>query len=280
MIPGEIFTSFAEFQGIASVKWLWVSSSAPRTFVSSFPFPEKLLSCTDGLGSTDLPHRWLCRDSLSSPRTMWSAVIKSPEIFRSRHDCTSSFCTLGSQADVAISVLREVRKNCACPITLLRGSEPDSREELAGASLCSGTLSSTRLSVNSSNHSGRSRNGFPRTFSLSPFFFVLFFGFCWFMATGLHAVLLELSLLVDAWCSASCNTDVGDVGVAELEELVDKPGTTIGHVVRRVAFYPSAIFDELWYLACGPLERIFVILAEISEWENRRCIIEKLYCHE
>ena len=26
----------------------------------------------------------------------------------------------------------------------------------------------------------------------------------------------------------SCKTDVGDVGVAELEELVDKPGATIG----------------------------------------------------
>ena len=45
-------------------------------------------------------------------------------------------------------------------------------------------------------------------------------------------MLLELSLLVDAGCNvgtaASCNTDVGDVGVAELEERVGKPGTTIG----------------------------------------------------
>ena len=45
-------------------------------------------------------------------------------------------------------------------------------------------------------------------------------------------MLLVLSLLVDAGCNvgitASCNTDVGDVGVAELEELVDKPRTTIG----------------------------------------------------
>ena len=45
----------------------------------------------------------------------------------------------------------------------------------------------------------------------------------------LRTVLLTLSLLVDAGCSvgitASCGTDVGDVGVAELEEPVDKPGT-------------------------------------------------------
>ena len=47
-----------------------------------------------------------------------------------------------------------------------------------------------------------------------------------------HTVLLVLSPLVDAGCNvgttASCNTDVEDVGVAELKELVDKPGTTIG----------------------------------------------------
>ena len=43
---------------------------------------------------------------------------------------------------------------------------------------------------------------------------------------------LELSLLVDAGCrvgiTASCGNDVGDVGVAEIEEPVDRPGTTIG----------------------------------------------------
>ena len=55
-----------------------------------------------------------------------------------------------------------------------------------------------------------------------------------------------LSLLVDAGCNegiaASCGTDVGDVGVVELEELVDKPGTTIGayfsvlHFIRLPSF--------------------------------------------
>ena len=45
-------------------------------------------------------------------------------------------------------------------------------------------------------------------------------------------MLLVLSLLVDAGCgvgiTASCDGDVGDVGVAELGKLVDKPGTTNG----------------------------------------------------
>ena len=43
---------------------------------------------------------------------------------------------------------------------------------------------------------------------------------------------LALSLLVDAGCTvgvtASCDEDGGDVGEDELEELVDRPGTTNG----------------------------------------------------
>ena len=77
--------------------------------------------------------------------------------------------------------------------------------------------------------------------------------------TGLPCtVLLELSLLVDAGCNVrittSFGTDVGDVGEAELEELVHKPGT-----------YSSAIFDELWFLTTGrnirDLRRVFRVTA-------------------
>ena len=90
--------------------------------------------------------------------------------------------------------------------TFPRGSEADSREEPAGASLCSGTLSTTRFSMNSSDHSGRSRNGSLPTLSM----------------------LLVVSLLVDAvrcvGTTASSDNVVGGVGVAE---LVYKPETTI-----------------------------------------------------
>ena len=44
-------------------------------------------------------------------------------------------------------------------------------------------------------------------------------------------MLLVLLLLVtgcNVGITASCGTDVGDVGVAELEEPVDEPGTKIG----------------------------------------------------
>ena len=106
--------------------------------------------------------------------------------------------------------------------------------------------------MNCCNHSGRSRNGFARTVSFSPFLFV--FSVAAGSCDGLtRTVLLVLSHLDDAGCNvkitASCNTDVGDAGVAELEELVDKPRTPIGTLFSVLHF----IFDELWFLTTGPL---------------------------
>ena len=78
-------------------------------------------------------------------------------------------------------------------------------------------------------------------------------------------MLLVLSLLVDAGCcvgtAASCGNDVGDVAVAELEEPVDEPGTTIGTQFAVLDFDSSAIFHELWFLTTGPMVRISVIFA-------------------
>ena len=87
---------------------------------------------------------------------------------------------------------------------------------------------------------------------------------------GRHrTVLLVLSLLVDAECivgiTASCGTEVKDVGVAELEEPVDKPGTTIGTYcsVLHCIFLPFSY--EMWLLTTGPMEVILVIFAEFSK---------------
>ena len=82
-------------------------------------------------------------------------------------------------------------------------------EKNSRVSLFSGTLSSTRFSLNSCSHSGISAcNGSSR------------------------ACLLVLSLRVVAGrkveTTESCGDDAGDVGVDELEEPVDKPRTTIG----------------------------------------------------
>ena len=54
MIPGQIFTCFAEFQGNVSVNDLRLPIRAPIFFASSFVFPEKFWSCTDMPGSIGL----------------------------------------------------------------------------------------------------------------------------------------------------------------------------------------------------------------------------------
>ena len=62
-----------------------------------------------------------------------------------------------------------------------------------------------------------------------------------------RTLLLVPSLLADAGCNvgttASCNTDVGDVGVSEVQELVDRPGNNHWYVVLRVAIDSFAIFS-------------------------------------
>ena len=50
----------------------------------------------------------------------------------------------------------------------------------------------------------------------------------------------------------SCDTDFQDVVVAELEDPVDKPGTTIGteFSVLRCIFLPFS--NKMWFLTTGP----------------------------
>ena len=55
MIPGKIFTGFAKFQGIVSISDLRISYRVPRTFASSFVFPQKFLFRTDTTGSIGWP---------------------------------------------------------------------------------------------------------------------------------------------------------------------------------------------------------------------------------
>ena len=160
------------------------------------------------------------------------------------------------------------------------GSEADSREELAGASLWIGTLSSTRFSVKSSNHSGRSRNGFPawsRCLHLclcfagscdgvSPCCATLTFTSCW------NGMQRRNYCFLRYWCRrCTCSS-----AWRACRQTRDNDR----YVVLRAAFYPSAFSDELWLLTTGPLVRISVIFAEFSEWENGQCIFEKLYRHE
>ena len=99
----------------------------------------------------------------------------------SRYGFTCAFsarspCDLGSPAYLAFPVFREVTINTVFSRNaVLTHSVGGSREELAGGSPCSGTLSSTRFSLNSYNHPGNSRNAFRRARLLSPFFTVSVF---------------------------------------------------------------------------------------------------------
>ena len=67
-------------------KWLLVSSSAPRTFASSFPFPEKFLFYTDMTGSIGWPSP---KKTLNSINTFWKPWDTSGEKVRSA-GCLSS----------------------------------------------------------------------------------------------------------------------------------------------------------------------------------------------
>ena len=126
-----------------------------------------MLFCTDRIESIEWPrsctttaYRWLSLDSHPSLGTSWSAVIKSPNFSaRSRASrvrlLQGALCYFGSQADVAVSVFREVRKMLCFQIfvtTFVGRSKSDSRELCASADISV----STRLSWKSSNGSSAS----------------------------------------------------------------------------------------------------------------------------
>ena len=54
MIPGEIFTGFAEFQGIVSVNDFWFPIGLQELLQAPL-FHEKFLLCTDTTGSIGWP---------------------------------------------------------------------------------------------------------------------------------------------------------------------------------------------------------------------------------
>ena len=143
-------------------------------------------------------------------------------------------------------------------------------------------------------------------------FLVVDFRLLWIHATSFLVLMRPRShfhsLLLDFPCqSQSFDEDVGELD--EVEELVDKPGTTNGTwfdvsqwnflpflvrcgfwpLVRR-QLYPNssqsfpidslAIFGEMWFLTAGPVVGISMILAEFPERKNCRCTFKKHHRHE
>ena len=123
---------------------LQASCSAPRTFASSFRFPEKFLFCTDTTGSIVWPslaprlHIDACfRDSQPSLRTLWSAVIKSPK-FSARSTTLPIRLLHGALVILVLWQISQFRSFgnwvstlCSPKSTPLIGSEDGSWEELA-----------------------------------------------------------------------------------------------------------------------------------------------------
>ena len=174
-------------------KWLSVSSLAPETSLGSSGSPKKFLFCTDRIVSTVLPNlvpRVIGSRFSSFTKIFVICCYQSPKKFCPKYGCASAFsagspCYLGLHADVAVSVFREVSlKYCAYPIPLFSAALKLTHEKNSSVRpSVLGLFLSTRFSLNSSDHSGRSRNRSSHTGSVSSF--CLFFRFLLVLATFL-----------------------------------------------------------------------------------------------
>ena len=174
-------------------------------------------------------------------------------------------------------------------------------------SLCSGTLSSTKFSLNSCSHSGISEfngarpesanNGFPRSIVVSSSF--VFWGFLVSLGVlvigftannGFHRsiiniwtwhwrginfpLILSFSSLALTWCC--CNWWRRRAwGRCRMMPLVSwrchwswQAWSHDRNEVLRVALYPNPVFNEMWFLTVDPSIRISVFIAKLSK---RQC---------
>ena len=133
---------------------------------------------------TTIAYRWLFRDSHPSLRTLWSAVVKSPNL-SARGTAPPLRLLHGALVMLVLWQISQFRffakwvSTLCLPKSALLvgvGSKDGSWEELPCESLCSVTLSSTRCSLNSCSHSGMSEwHRSHRSWSWSSFYLVLDF---------------------------------------------------------------------------------------------------------
>ena len=181
---------------------------------------------------TTTAYRWVFRDSPPSLRTLWSAVVNSPKF--SARGTASPVRLLVILVLLQISQIRSfgmwVLVLCFLATTFVGRSESESWEVFAGVSLHAGTSLSLRFSVNSSNHSGLSRNQF------LLYQYVVSVLDCVFVFVRLRDRFLDAWTFVSSLrCAAglegfspdvSCGNDVEDELALELEEPVANPGGT------------------------------------------------------
>ena len=123
-------------------------------------------------------------------------------------------------------------------------------------------------SVNSSNHSGRSRKR--SSASRLSCFFLFYFCFSGPQFPLACSSLRSVSGLVD---DVSCNDDVEDELVPELD---DNPRTTRGTKLSVLHLYIciSSPLGQPWLLSADPLIRISMFFAMLSEQQNCRRFIK------
>ena len=133
MIPGKIFTCFPKFHRVVSVNGFWFPRRLQELLEALFCFQRSFCFARIWLNPLSchiLYHDWHIGDCLQIPSSrtvIWRYQVT--KLFCTRYRCASAFsarspCYLGLHADVAVSVLREVRKKLGLPDTTFpRGSE-------------------------------------------------------------------------------------------------------------------------------------------------------------
>ena len=247
MITGEIFTGFAKFQGIVSVNDQALLGLLREVFV----FHGWDCNHCVVKSCTTTAYRWLLRDSRSFSENFVIRSYQITKIFRSGHDCTSTssarspryFCL---QADIAIWVFREVsvdtvlaRARFHLCSRLLWYSWED-RE--VSWSISAGFPMALEDCIHRPNFlwnpaaspASHATDRFVLLRVLHFYFsfrFLLIYAAC-FPVTP-HSYfhffrLRDVSMYLQRSNTESCDEDVEEVDVDDVEELVDKPGTTNG----------------------------------------------------
>ena len=141
--------------------------------------------------------------------------------------------------------------------TFVRRAEPESWELCADA----GNSTSSGLSVNPSNHSGRfrKRSSESRLPSLLLFLFWVFLRWSVPLAWSFSSLRSDAGL--EDELDESCGGDVED---ESLPELVANPGTTRGTKLSVLHFIVFPVFGQTWFFTADPLTGISVVFAEFS----------------
>ena len=200
------------FCKLLCVSWVWLSNLVSQ---------QRIVDCF--------------RDSLSSLKTLWSALMKSPETFRSGHDCIST-----SSANIWI-VLKNAYLHCAYPnpVPLLLAA-PLEFHEMTWKCFDFHAVDFSKALLKCFHQPNSIWIPTVNQTIYAIYFFVLLihhfflgFDFCRSRSSPLVLPLLSCTgfsvFLLFPSNTEFCNENVGEVGEGVVEEeLANKPGTIYG----------------------------------------------------